>query len=121
MGRHTAASRQDALSFGHASKVFGGSFHTHHDDLLFAFCPCFGIVGKEYNLAGSCAGRSGQAFCNSLSRLQCGLVEYGVEQLVELLWFHAAKHGLFVNNACAEQVHGNLHHCGTCALAVTSL
>ena len=118
---HTATGCEDALSNVHTAEVFGRSLEANHDDFFLAFSPSFSVVGKEYDLTCSGTWRSRETLCNELSRFECGLVEYGVEEFVEFLWFHAAEHCFFVDNAGTKEVHCDFHHSGTCALAVTCL
>ena len=121
MACHTATHGKDALCNGHTAKVFGRGLDTHENDFLFLLCPCFRIVGKEYDLAGSGAWRCGKTLGHYERTLKGGLVEHRVEKLVEFLGLHTQKGGLFVDFTCAEKIHGDFHHSGTCTLAVTGL
>ena len=56
--------------------------------------PFLCVVGKEHNLTACCTWRCRKTACQHLSLLLCAL---------------------------AEQVHGYLYHCSTCALSVTCL
>ncbi len=118
---HTAAHGEDTLGHGHAAEVFGRGLDADEDNFLFLLGPCLSLVGEEHDLAGCCAGRCGKALGNYVGTLEGSLVEYRVEQFVELLGLHTQQGGLFVNLAVAEEVHGDFHHSGAGALAVTGL
>ena len=83
--------------------------------------PFFSIVGKEYNLSAGSTRRCRQSAGKHASLLLSLLVEHRVEQLVELVGLATQQCCLLVNLALAQQVHGNLHHGRTGALAVSGL
>ena len=83
--------------------------------------PFLSIVSVEYNLTARSTWRSRQTLCDNLSLRESQLVEYRVQELVELLRF-AAKNGcLLVNHTLVEEVHSYLYHGSTSTLAVTCL
>ena len=55
----------------------------------------------ENNLAGCCAGRGGESFCNNRSLFNGVLVKNRVKQFIELVWLNTLKSGFFVNLAFA--------------------
>lgn len=60
-------------------------------------------------------------FSHCLCTFQIVLVKHWVKQFIEFLWLHTAEHCLLVDFACAEKVHRDFNHSGTCTLSVTSL
>ena len=121
MRSHTATHREDTLCNGHTAQVFRRCLDTYKDNFFLLFSPCLCIVSGEYHLTGSCTGRCGKTFGNNFGSLECGLVEYRVEKLVEFLRFHTEKCSLLVDFTGTKEIHGNLHHSGTCTFTVTSL
>ena len=83
--------------------------------------PFLGIVGVEHNLSAGSTWRCRQTLSDDLCVQQGLLVEYRVEQLVELLRLATHDGGLLVDESLVEQVDGNLHHGRTRTLTVTSL
>ena len=83
--------------------------------------PSLSVVSVEDNLTTSSTRRCGQTLSDYLSRSKGLLIEYGVQQLVELLRLAAHDGGLLVNHTFVEQVDSNLHHSSTCTLTVTCL
>ena len=61
MRGHAAARGEDALGRVHAMDVFGRGLDAHQDDLAALRFECFGLVGREHDLAGGCARRRRQA------------------------------------------------------------
>ena len=122
MRGHTAAGGEDAGGVEHAFEVFGRSFDAHEDRFLTGLGEGFlGIFGEEYHGARRGARRCGKALGDDLCIGDGLLVEYGVEQLVELRGL-AAKHGrAFVDQPFAEHVHRDLDHGRTGAFAVAAL
>ena len=121
MAGHAAAHCEDALGHGHAAEVFGRSLDADEHHFALFLGPCLGIVGEEHDLAGGSARRCGKAFGNYCGAFEGSLVKNRVEKFVEFCRFHAQEGGLFVDSACAEEVHGYFHHSGTGAFAVTGL
>ena len=80
-----------------------------------------GIVCEEYYRTGGCTRRCGQTLDYDLGVLDRLLVEYGVEQLVELGRLAAQYGRLFVDQTVAQHIHGDLDHCGTGTLTVAAL
>ena len=122
MRGHTAAGGEDAGGVEHAFEVFGRSFDAHEDRFLTGLGEGFlGIFGEEYHGARRGARRCGKALGDDLCIGDGLLVEYGVEQLVELRGL-AAKHGrAFVDQPFAEHVHRDLDHGRAGAFAVAAL
>ena len=118
---HTAASGEDAFSAGHTGEVFGAGLDAYHHYLVAVGCPLLGIVGVEYYLTAGCTGAGRQTLGDDFSLFQGVLVEYGVEQLVELLGLAAQYGCLLVDESLAHKVHGNLDHGCAGALAVAGL
>ncbi len=118
---HTPTHGEDALGHGHTAEVFGRCLDADENDFALLLGPCLGVLSGEHYLTGSCTGRCGETLGYDSGTLECALVEYGVKEFVEFLGFHAAEDGLLVNDACAEEVHGDLDHSGAGALAVTGL
>ena len=118
---HTTASGEDTLCYAHTAKVLRRSLKANQDDFLVALCPCLGVVGKEYDVAGSSTRTCRKTLSNNLGSLHCRSVKYWVEKLIEFLRLHALENSLLVNLALTQQVHGNLHHSSAGALAVTCL
>ena len=75
----------------------------------------------EDNLTTSCTRRSRKTLGDGLCLTESQLVEYGVQEFVELLRLATKNSSLLVNHAFMEEVHSNLDHSCTCALTVTSL
>ncbi len=121
VARHTAAGGEDTLCTGHAGEVLGAGLDADHDDLVAVGAPLLSILGMEHNLTAGSTRAGGQTLGDDLGLAQSFLVEYGVQQLVELLGLAAQQGGLLVDEALAHQVHGNLNHGRTGALAVTCL
>ncbi len=118
---HATTGGQDTLSHAHAAQVLGRGLDAHHDYFLLALGPLLGIVGKEHDLAGSGTRAGRKTLGHDVSLLDGGLVKHGVQQLIEFARLHALDHGLLVNHTLAQQVHGNLDHSGTSALAIAGL
>ncbi len=122
MGGHAAACGQDAGGVEHALQVFGRSFDADQNrTLVFLLEHFFGIFGEEYHRTGRCARRCGQSLHDDFGVFHRRLVENGVEQLVEFGRLAAQYGGLFVDQAFAQHVHGDLHHRGARTLAVATL
>ena len=83
--------------------------------------PFFCIIGMEHYLSASSSWRSRQTLCDYLGFLQSFLVEYRMKEFVQFLRLASEDGSLLINHAFVEQVHGNLDHSSTCALAVTCL
>ncbi|EJX00964.1 hypothetical protein EVA_10925 [gut metagenome] len=121
MRSHTATSSQDTFGYRHTGQVFRRSFDTYHHHLLAVGSPLGSVFSEEYNLTGSSTRRSGQTTSQYLGSLLGSLVEYRVEQFVQLVRFATFQSCLFVDHAFTQQVHGNLYHRCTGTLTVTSL
>ena len=122
MRGHTAAGGEDAGGVEHALEVFGRGFDAHEDCLLAGLGQGFlGIFGEEYH--GACCGarRCGKALGDDLCIGNGFLVEYGVEQLVELGGLAAQYGRTFVDQSLAEHVHRDLDHGGAGTFAVAAL
>ena len=83
--------------------------------------PFLCIVSVEYDLTACCTWRCWKTLSDNLCLLDSVLVEYRVEEFVELLWFAAHDSCLLVDESFANEIHSNLNHCSTCTLTVTSL
>ena len=118
---HTTASGKDTFSSRHTSQVFGRCFDADHNYTVTVVVPCLCIIGVEYDLTACSTWRCRKTLSDNLSLLQCVLVEYWVKKFIELLWFATQDCSLFVDKTFLQEVHSNLHHCSTCALAITSL
>ena len=121
MWSHTTTSCQDTFSYSHTCQVFWRSFDTYHDHLLAVSSPFSSIVSEEYDLTSSSTRRSRQTASQNLSVLQSSLIEYRVEEFVQLVRFATLQSSLFVDHALTQQVHSDLNHRWTCTLTVTSL
>ena len=75
----------------------------------------------EYNLTAGSTWRCREALCDDLSLRESQLIEYRVQKLIELLRLTAEDSSLLVDHTLVEEIHGNLHHSGTCTLTVTCL
>ena len=119
---HTAACGEDAGRVEHALQVLGRGLDAHQDGLL-ARCGehLLGVLGEEYHRTRSGTRRCGQTLRDDLCRSDGLLVEYGVEQFVELCRLAAQYGGLLVDQTLAEHVHGDLDHGGAGTLAVAAL
>ena len=118
---HTATSCQDTFSTCHTSKVFWRCLDTNHDNLVAVSSPLLCIISMEHNLSASSTRRCWQTLCDNLCLWQSILIEYWVQQFVELLWLATHNSSLLINEAFLNEVHSNLHHCSTCTLTVTCL
>ena len=121
MRGHTAACGKDTLGSGHTCEVLGAGLDTYHNHLVSVFVPLLCVVRVEDNLSAGSTRAGGKALGDNLGFLQRLFVKDRVEQFVQLLRFAAHDSGLLIDNALAHQVHGNLHHSGTCTLTVTRL
>ena len=121
MRGHTAACGEDTFCAGHTGEVFGRGLDADHNHLVTVGVPFLSVVSVEHDLTAGCTGRSGQTLSDDLGLLQSVLVEYGVQQLVELLGLAAHDGSLLVNHAFTHEIHSNLHHSRTGTLAVTCL
>ena len=83
--------------------------------------PLCSVFGKEDNLTAGSTRAGGKAAREFLSLCKGFFIEHGVQEFVELGGLAAVDSRLFVDHALTEQVHGNLHHGSTRALAVTGL
>ena len=83
--------------------------------------PFSSIFGEEDDASAGSTRRSRQTTCQHAGTSQFFLVEYRMQQLVQLIRFAAHQSGLFVNHALMQHFHGDAHHSGTCTLTVTSL
>ncbi len=118
---HAAAHSEDTLCHSHSAEVFGRSLDTHEYHFLFLFGPFFSLIGREYNLTGGCARGCGKTFCHYFCPFESVLVEYGVQEFIELLRLHSEQGSLLIDHAVAEEVHGDVYHGFAGAFAVTSL
>ena len=118
---HTTASGENTLGSSHTGEVFGRSLDTYEHHFVAFLFPSLCVVGMEHDLSAAGTRRSGQTLSDDLSLREGHLVEYRVEELVELLGFAAHDGGLLVDHAFVEQVDGDFHHSGAGALAVTCL
>ena len=75
----------------------------------------------EYNLTAGSTRRCRETLSDNLSLRESQLIEYWVQKLIELLRLTAEDSSLLINHTLVEEVHGNLHHSGTCTLTVTCL
>ena len=121
MRSHTTTSGKDTLGSRHTSEVFRRSLDTNHDDLLAILVPLLSIVSVEYDLTASSTWRSRETLSDDLSSRERQLIEYWVQELIELLWLTAEDSSLLVDHTLVEEVHSNLDHSGTCTLTVTCL
>ena len=83
--------------------------------------PLLSIVCMEYNLTASSTWRSRETLSDDLSLRESQLIEYRMQKFIEFLWLTAQDSSLLINHTLVEEVHGNLHHGGTCTLTVTGL
>ena len=118
---HTTTSSQDTLGSCHTGQVLRRGLDTYKHYLVTILVPLLSIVSVEYNLTAGCTRRCRQTLSNHLGSREGLLIEYGVQQLIELLRLAAHDGGLLVNHTLMEQVDGDLHHGSTCTLTVTSL
>ena len=121
VGCHTAASREDTLSGAHAGEVFWRSLDAHHHHLMAVGVPFLSVIGEEHDLAAGSTRRCGQSACEHTGLSLGLLVEDRMEQFVELVGLAALQGCLLVDESLPQQIHGDLHHCRTRALAVTGL
>ena len=119
---HAAARREDSGRVEHALQVLGRGLDAHQDRLLARPGQLLlGILGEEHHGTRRRTRRGGQPLRDDLGRSDGLLVEYGVQQLVELRGFAAQHGGLFVDQPLAQHVHGDLDHRCARALAVAAL
>ena len=118
---HASARGQDTVGRVHALEVFGRGFDADEDRLLALGGPFFGLVGEKDDLARSGSRGSGQTLGDDVGLFDRVLVEYRVQQLVELLGLYAQYGGRSVDHALTEHLHRDADHCGAGTLAVTRL
>ena len=118
---HTAARGQNAVCGVHALQVFRRGFDADEDRLFTLFGPFFGVVGEEYDLPRSGARGGGQPLCDDVGLFQRFLVEYRVQQFVQLGRFHAQNGGRSVDQTLFEHFHRDTNHGCAGTLAVTRL
>ncbi len=121
MRGHTTTSGENTFGSSHTCEVLGRSLDTHEHHFLSVLVPSLGIVGMEYNLSAGSTRRCRQTLSDNLCLRESHLVEYRVEQFVELVGLATHDGSLLVNLSFVQQVDGNLHHSGTGTLAVTGL
>ena len=121
MRGHTAALGQDTCRVEHTLQILGRGFDTHQNRLLSLFGEFLGILGEEYDRSGSGTRRGRKSLDQNLGILDGALVEYRVQQLVELGRFATQYGGLLVDQPLGQHVHCDLDHRGTGTLAVAAL
>ena len=121
MGGHATTLGEDDLRGRHAGKVLGAGLNAHHDYPAAIFVPSLCVVGMEHDLSTSRTRTGGKPLRDDLGLGERHLVEHGVEKLVELVGLATLNGSLLVDDTISEQVHGNLHHGRTRALAIAGL
>ena len=116
---HAPACGENALCSVHAADVFGRGFEAHQQDLLALFCGFFGFFCEKDDLSRRCPGRSGQSLGQHIAFSRG--IEGGVQELIELFWFHA-QHGFSPGNqSFFDHVNSNLDGGGGGAFATSGL
>ncbi len=118
---HAATHCEDTLCNSHTAKILRRGFYTHKHDFLFLLRPGFGLVSKEYYLAGSRARRCGQTLCHDFGCTESFLGKHRVKKLVEFLRLHAGEHSFLVDHVLTEEIHCDLYHCSAGTLAIAGL
>ena len=121
MGSHAAACSQNTVSSNHTCQILRRGFFTNQQCLYAGGCcsHCF-FCGKIDLSAGS-TRRSRKPLGDGFCILQFFCIKHRVEQLVNLCRFQSGYGSLFINQALAYHVNGDLYSCLCGTLAASGL